>query len=144
LKFFFDQNLPPPAARALSVLYEPGGHVVVHKNDKFPNRSILDDEELLTTLGREGGWVVLTRDRRMRRKRVHYAVLRESGLTAFFLQPAWDRINSLQLSHGLIHRWPDIMELAGSCEPASHFRVPYPSGRIVLIEHRRFDIQTDR
>ncbi len=143
MKFFFDQNLPPVVARALSVLYEPGGHIIVHKNDKFPGRSILNDEEWITTLAEEGGWVMLTRDRRMRRKRVHYAVLRESGLTAFFLQPAWDRIKSLELSHGLINRWPEIMALAVTCEPASHFRVPYPSGRIVLIEQQRLDIQSD-
>ncbi len=133
MKFFFDQNLPPVVARALSLLYEPGGHIIIHKNDKFPDRSILNDEEWITTLGEEGGWVMLTRDRRIRRKRVHFAVLRQSGLTAFFLQPAWDRIRSLELSHGLINRWPEIMELSAECEPGSHFRVPYPSGRIELI-----------
>jgi PIN like domain len=106
LKFFFDQNLPPAVARALSALYEPGGHTVVHKNEKFPDRSILNDEEWITTLASEGEWIIVTRDRRMRRKRVHYAVLRQAALTAFFLQPAWDRIKSLELSHGLIHRWP--------------------------------------
>ena len=130
MKFFFDQNLPPVTARALSLLYEPGGHTIIHKNDKFPRRSILDDEEWIPTLASEGNWVVITRDRRMRRKRIHYAVLRRSGLTAFFLQPAWDRIRSLELSHGIIHRWPEIMELAGQCSPGAHFKVPYPSGRI--------------
>ncbi len=134
MRFFFDQNLPPVVARALSLLYEPGGHAVVHKNDKFPNRSILNDEDWIPALAAEGTWVIVTRDRRMRRKRIHYAVLKQSGLTAFFLQPAWDRIKSLELSHGLIGRWPEIMELATSCAAASHFRVPYPSGRIELIE----------
>jgi len=133
LKLFFDQNLPPVVARALSVLYEPDGHRIVHKNDEFPNRSILNDEEWIRTPAGEGGWVILTRDRRMRRKRVHYAVLRQSGLTAFLLLPAWDRIKSLELSHRLMHRWPEIMELSAECEPGSHFRVPYPGGRIELI-----------
>ena len=134
MNFFFDQNLPPVVARALNLLYEPSGHVIVHKNDKFPNRSILNDEVWISALAAEGAWVIVTRDRRMRRKRIHYTVLIQSRLTAFFLQPAWDRIKSLDLSHGLIERWPEILELSTECESGSHFRVPYPSGRIELIE----------
>jgi putative NADPH-quinone reductase len=68
LKVFFDNNLSPHLAHALDVLLGPEGDRVVHLTDRF--RRDTEDREWLGALGSEGGWVVISADRRIHRSRI--------------------------------------------------------------------------
>jgi hypothetical protein len=64
---FLDNNLSPYLARGLNALLEPEGDEVVHLTDRFPRQ--IDDRSWINALGDEGGWVVISADRRIYRNR---------------------------------------------------------------------------
>lgn len=81
MKLFLDNNLPPRLARALSALFA-GEHEIVALRDKFPAN--ISDKDWITKLNAEGGWTILSADRRILRNPSEKMALRASGLTAFF------------------------------------------------------------
>lgn len=67
MKLLVDNNLPPVLGRGLGALFH-GQHHVEHIRDKFGTGS-LPDETWIEALGKEGGWCVLSGDRRIATKR---------------------------------------------------------------------------
>lgn len=104
MKLLVDNNLPPRLGRGLAVLFD-GRHHVEHIKDKFGTGS-LPDEEWIVELGREGGWAVLSGDRRIATKKPSRELFLRSGLIGFFPLPA---VMSLPF-HGMAARiltlWP--------------------------------------
>lgn len=82
MKVFLDNNLPPRLAKALAALFD-GIHVVVALREKFPQN--VSDIDWISELSKEGGWTVLSSDRRILKNPSEKAALRASNLTAFFL-----------------------------------------------------------
>lgn len=79
LVFFIDRSLGRKfVAQALR---EAGATVEVH-DDHFPQDTL--DVGWLTEVGRRG-WVVLSKDERIRRNRIERAALDAAGVRAFFL-----------------------------------------------------------
>jgi predicted nuclease of predicted toxin-antitoxin system len=60
VKFFFDNNLPPPLAHALRELSKPDDHTVFHLKDRYAADT--PDVDWIEGLSNEGGWVVITHD----------------------------------------------------------------------------------
>lgn len=86
MKLLVDNNLEPRLARGLAALFE-GQHEIRHIRDKFGTGS-LADEEWIERLGREGGWSVLSGDRRIAKCRPSRDLFNRAALVGFFPLPA--------------------------------------------------------
>jgi PIN like domain len=82
LKVFVDNNLPPRLARGLDALFADDHTVICHR-DKFGDTHIAD-EDWIVALGAEGGWVVLSGDLNIARKRPSRELFLRSQLVGFF------------------------------------------------------------
>ncbi|MEH3123013.1 MAG: hypothetical protein PGN16_13730 [Sphingomonas phyllosphaerae] len=102
-----DNMLPPVLARGLGALFV-GRHEVVHIKDLF-NTGSLPDEEWIERLGREGGWCVLSGDRRIATKRPSRELFLRSNLIGFFLMPAVLDLPLHRQAARILTMWP-VME----------------------------------
>ena len=122
MNFFFDNNLSRRLARSLHELSQPD-HSVVHLKDKFSPKT--DDADWIRALVKERkDWIIVTADVSMQRTPHELEAVRESGLTAFFLVPAWSHVGHWVKAAKLIKIWPQIMSNAGSIERGVAFEVP--------------------
>lgn len=122
MKFFLDNNLPLKLAHALSELSAPAGHQVIHLRDKFDPG--VQDHVWLTQLGREKGWAVVSLDRRIMTNPQNREALRPSGLTVFFLKPAWSRFKFWDKAWRLVRCWPHIIKIVEAIKPGTLYWVP--------------------
>lgn len=132
MKFFFDNNISPRTARALHALVEPR-HQCIHLREKF--RSDIRDEEWIHSLAEEGGWIVISGDYKILKRKAEKLALDQAGLTVFFLKRGWTKSTSLkleQLTGKLLLRWSEIARLAESALPGQAFDVPL-KGKIKKI-----------
>lgn len=86
MKLLVDNMFPPRLGRGLDQLFA-GDDDVVHIRDKFGTGS-LTDEEWIVRLGQEGGWAVLSGDRRIVSKRPSRELFLRNNLIGFFPLPA--------------------------------------------------------
>lgn len=104
MKLLVDNNLAPRLGRGLGALFE-GIHEVQHIKDKFGTGS-LPDEEWIEALGREGGWAVLSGDRRIATKRPSRELFLRSNLIGFFPMPAVLGLALPKLTARILTVWP--------------------------------------
>jgi len=133
LKVFLDNNLSPYLARALNELLEPEGDQVVHLADRF--RADTEDRTWITALAEEGGWVVISADRRIYRNKLEREAWRRSRLIVFFLAPQWQRAGNIETAWRLLRWWPRIRDQAGIVAAPAAFELPlaYGSGRVRVL-----------
>lgn len=86
MKLLVDNNLPPALGRGLGALFA-GNHHIQHIRDKFGTGS-LPDSAWIEALGKEGGWCVLSGDRRIATKRPSRELFLRANLIGFFPMPA--------------------------------------------------------
>lgn len=86
MKLFVDNNLAPVLARGLAALFI-GDHEIVCHRDKYGTTHV-KDEEWIAALGLEGGWVVLSGDLNIARKRPQRELFLRSNLVGFFPKAA--------------------------------------------------------
>ena len=104
MKLLVDNNLSPKLARGLAGLFD-GEHEVRHIRDKFGTGS-LPDEEWIERLGREGGWSVLSGDRRIATRKPSRDLFLRSNLIGFFLLPAVLDLPLHRQAARLLTIWP--------------------------------------
>ena len=123
MKAFFDHNLSPHLAHASNVLIRPEGDQVIHLTDRF--RPDTGDLAWMSARGDEGGWVVISADRRIHRNRLEReAWRRQSGLVVFFLTPQWRRLRHLEIARHRLRWWPRIDEQASNRPQLLNCRSP--------------------
>lgn len=122
MNFFFDNNISPKLARAIDALEGDGGNSVTHLRERFAVNA--SDEDWISSLGQESGWVVVTSDYRITKNPHEIRAWQESGLTVFFLRKSWLHITLWEQAWQLIKRWPQIVDTAGRESPGSRFIVP--------------------
>lgn len=129
MKFFFDNCVAWRVAEALALLLELDGFEIVALRSRFPENC--PDEEWMAALGNEGGWNVLSGDRRIIRNPQRRQVWMESRLTTFFLAPAWsnDAFTEREKHLRFLKRWPEIVDCATKAHQGTAFLLPY-SGKI--------------
>ncbi len=131
MKFFLDNCLSPKLARALHALSEPL-HSISHLQEKFPEGA--KDVEWLGTLGREGGWVVISADYRIAKNPQSRGAWKQSGLTAFFFKKGWASQKAWDQAWRMVRRWPDILHTAEKMAPGLGYWVPVnPTGKLQPI-----------
>ncbi|WP_454732264.1 MULTISPECIES: PIN-like domain-containing protein [Cupriavidus] len=121
MKFFADNNLPPPLARALHALSEAHGHMVIPLRDRFPQNTA--DETWISVLSQEGGWAVVTHDKL--NKGLEREALRRAGLIVFFLDKSWSNHQFWSIAHNLVRWWPRIIEQSEGIKGGAAFKVPF-------------------
>ena len=118
MTFFFDNNLSPKLAKGMAAF----GEDVIHLTDRYAPST--PDHDWLPEVGRSG-WILVTRDDRVRRNPAELLALKESRVGAFFLGGK-DR-SRCELIQQVVRNWPRMKELAGKTPKPFAFRIP-PSG----------------
>jgi hypothetical protein len=123
LKFFVDNNLPAPLARALHELtsHEGDHHEVAHLKDKFT--ATTPDLEWIEALAEESGWAVITHDKL--NKGLEREALRRAGLIVFFLDKSWSNHNYWDKAQRLVQWWPAIIDQAERISGGAAFTVKW-------------------
>lgn len=104
MKLLVDNNLPPALGRGLGALFERE-HLVQHMRDKFGTGS-LPDADWIEALGREGGWCVLSGDRRIATKRPSRELFLRANLIGFFPLPAVMALPLNGIAARVLTIWP--------------------------------------
>lgn len=130
---FLDNNLSPYLARALNALLEPEGDEVIHLSDRFSRQ--IDDRAWIDALAAEGGWTVISADRRIYRNRLEREAWRRSRLVVFFLAPQWSKARSTEIAWRLLRWWPRIREQVAIVAAPAAFELPfaYGAGRLRVL-----------
>lgn len=121
MRFFFDNNLPPRLAKAIDALLGSSGkaiHLLINFQADTP------DIDWLSSLAREGDWVIISGDIRITRNPHERKAWQEARLTSFFLPKGWMNIDPWIQASKLIRWWPDIMAQANRVAPGAAFVVP--------------------
>lgn len=120
MKVFVDENLPPAMARSLAALFVDE-HEIVHLRDKFGPR--VTDIEWMRALNSEGGWIVLSGDRRISRNKAEQAVFRSSRLIAFIFSPGLQKAPLTKKMERLMVMWGRIEQQAGLVGGGAMFEI---------------------
>ena len=102
--------MPAALARGLNALFA-GEHQVVALRDKF-DRPGVQDAEWIETLGREGGWSVLSGDLRIARQRPSRELFLRAKLVGFFPLPAVMELPIHRKAARILVLWPNMVDLA--------------------------------
>jgi len=105
-------------------------HKFTHLQDKFAANT--KDEEWIRALGREGDWIVISGDYRIRKNAHEREAWHESGLTVFFLKKGWTNIPPLLQHSKLALVLDKIIDKASRARPGSGFSIAV-SGKIEQV-----------
>jgi hypothetical protein len=107
VKVLVDNDLPPRLARALHVIFEDDGDEIIALREKF-GRDDVKDAEWIGKLGAEGGWAVLSADRRIAKQRPSRELFIRAGLIGFFFPPSLQKQPLHRQAARVIRLWPEI------------------------------------
>ncbi|MCJ2118241.1 hypothetical protein MKK65_16980 [Methylobacterium sp. J-001] len=121
MKVFVDENLSPALARALAALFA-GEHQILHIRERYGPG--VTDLQWISELSREGGWVVISGDRRIRRNKAEFNAFQASRLTGFFLSAGLCKAPLVKQAERILALWSGIETFAERAKPArcSSFR----------------------
>lgn len=114
MKLLVDNMFPPRLGRGLGKLFE-GEHHVEHIRDKFGTGS-LTDEEWIKRLGSEGGWAVLSGDRRIATTKVQRDLFLSKNLVGFFPKSAVLTLPFPRQVARILYMWPAMESVAASTD----------------------------
>jgi len=127
VKVFVDENLSPALARAPAALFA-GEHQILHIRERYGPG--VTDLQWISELSREGGWVVISGDRRIRRNKAEFNAFRASRLTGFFLSAGLCKAPLVKQAERILALWSGIETFAERAKPGSMFELPLTSTRI--------------
>ncbi len=107
MTFLFDENISPDIVESLRPLDKPVVHVV--DVDEL-GRGVLD-EDVFDFLGQRPDWVLITQDKKMRRKKHQRQAILDAGLGVFVLTGRAEKSND-GLVVLLLQCWPALTKLA--------------------------------
>ena len=119
-----DNNISPENRAAIDHFLAPRGSQITAKRGKFGDPKI-EDIEWIQTLDAEGGWSFIALDTHIRRRPAELAVLRRTKVTAFFLQPAWQRFTPVEQAGQLMLWWPKLEAAFETNRPGTTFSLPW-------------------
>lgn len=129
MKFFVDHCLPARMARAFNEIGKPN-HTFIHLTEHPNLKQTSTDVEWMSLLGKEGNWVILTKDINITKKPVEKAAFANAKLTGFFLDKTWKDLNFWMVLSKLAALMPEIIKLAESSQHGDCFKVPIRSTKI--------------
>jgi hypothetical protein len=102
LKLIVDNNLSPSLARSFQTLFDE--HQFLSLRDKFPANT--KDVDWIGNLDAEGGWAVLTAERRLKTRPHERLALDRSKIVFFFLTGSWLKCSVPEMAWRLIRVVP--------------------------------------
>lgn len=107
VKVLFDHNMPPVIARSLSILVQPNGHEAWSLRDKFPQN--IADVDYFSELGKEGGWVVISKDLANAKRSPERTAILNSGVVAFYLAKSVQNQKITEQAATILWQWDKIV-----------------------------------
>jgi PIN like domain len=123
VKLALDANLSPHLARAIHALLAPEPGEAVSIAERFGPG--VTDQEWIGALHQEGGWAVLTADRRLRTRPHERHALEQSGLVVFILAPGWNQESYWSKAAGVVRWLPRILAAYQAAHPPALFLIPH-------------------
>ena len=123
MKLALDENLPPSLAHAIDALLVPEGGQAISIPERFG--AGIADVEWIAALRQEGGWGVLTADRRLRTRPHERLALMQSGLVFFVLAKGWNQEPYWPKAAGVIRWLPSMIEAFRTVRPPALLAIPY-------------------
>lgn len=120
--------MSPALAKALAELFV-GRHEITHIRLKF-GRGDVPDREWITTLAREGRWVVLSADRRITRNQLERQAFRSSNLLGFFLSAGLAKAPVTKQAERILVLWDAIEAIEGNVQGSGFFELPMTTTRV--------------
>lgn len=124
MKFFIDNNLSQQLATGMRGF----GEDVIHLREKFAPDA--NDPEWLQFVGSRG-YLLVTRDERVRWRPAEQRALRTYKVGAFFL--GGKARSRCELIQQLVRNWLRMKELANRTEPPYAFRIPPTGSKITKL-----------
>lgn len=104
-----DENLPPRLAHSLAALFKDE-HRVEAIADRF-GRGI-KDLDWISALAKDGGWTILTADKRISRNRIEREAFLSNNLVGFVLSPSLRKKPLTEQMARILIAWPKIVSQA--------------------------------
>jgi len=131
MKVLFDNNLAPRLARCLQALMGDEHHIVALR-DKFPAN--IADVDFIRLLHGEGGWVLISADRRITRNKAEKQALRQSNVIGMFMVSGLYNAGVMVQAARLIMLWEEIEMTAATAKGGAMFELPLKSTRLTMIK----------
>lgn len=103
----FDHNMPPAIARAVDAIISVDGHAAFPLRRKFPPD--ISDIDLFAELGRDGDWIVISKDTANARRTAERRAILRSGVLALYLRPSVQRQPIHQQAATILWHWDKIL-----------------------------------
>jgi hypothetical protein len=127
LKVLIDENLPPALARALAELFA-GKHRIEHLRERYGPR--VKDEDWIKDLNADGGWIVISGDRRITRSKSEQRLFRSSNLIGFFLSKGLYKAPVTKKMERLMALWDTMEKAAPLISGGAMLELPMRSTRL--------------
>ena len=124
-----DNDLPFRLANALQCIFIDDE--IVSLREKF-GRSNLRDEEWIGCLGQEGGWAVISADRRITKNRIERDAFLSAGLVGFFFNASLKKAKLEKQAARLLTIWPELT-LQASLVKSGCFEIRATGKRFVSL-----------
>ena len=96
--------------------------------------TLVRDIDLIAELSRQGGWIMISGDRRITRNKAEKQAFQNSRIIGMFLSPGLYKAPVLKQAERLIALWPSIEKVAGSVTGGSMFELPMTSLKISSLK----------
>lgn len=127
MKVLIDENLPPALAKALAALFV-GEHQIQHLRERYGPS--VTDEEWIKDLHKEGGWVVISGDRRITRNHAEQQFFKSSNLVGSFLSKGLNKAPTIKKMERLMALWSTIEKQASLVSGGAMFELPMRSTKL--------------
>jgi len=108
VKVLFDHNMSPLIARALDPVISVDGHRAFALKDKFSTN--ISDIEYFTALGKEGGWIVISKDLTNAKRGPERRAILNSGALAFYLAKSVQKQSMTEQAATIFWQWDRLVE----------------------------------
>jgi len=123
LRFFFDNNVSPRIAAAISILATQEKDEVTYLSKRFPEDAL--DVQWIPVLAAEGKWIIISGDEAIQRRPAERKVFSDAKLTTFFLASAWPRAPFWDQAYFMVRWWPRIREFAQHAPAGTVVQIPF-------------------
>lgn|SRR5690625_3550976 len=103
----FDHNMPPALARALDAIIKVDGHAAFALRDRFPTD--IRDIDYFEELGRDGDWIVISKDTANARRPAERQAILNSGVLAFYLRASVQNQSIYHQAATILWHWDKIL-----------------------------------
>lgn len=107
-------------------------HEIVALKDKFP--PTIKDVELIAELAKQGGWILISGDRRITRNKAEKRAFQNSRIVGMFLSAGLYKAPVLKQAERLIALWPAIETVASNVSGGSMFELPMKSSKLAVLK----------